>query len=388
MKGLTEILVSFAVGIVSLTAINQMTKSIKANDRTQNETKPTQMSGPAEDKALALNWGLTNINAPKAWRHQIGNKNLVVAIIDTGCDIYHPNLRPNLWINPGESGLDENGDSRATNGIDDDDNGFVDDLHGWNFAQRSSDVTDDHGHGTHIAGIIGAKPSNGLGISGVARDVSLMILKYYDTGNSGAENLENTIMAFRYAVRMGADIINYSGGGLLKSEQEESALRWAEEQGVLVVAAAGNEGVNSDFFRFYPADYDLSNILSVAAIDRQEQLLHASNHGLHTVDIAAPGKNIYSTLPNGQYGYMSGTSQATAFATGVAVLLMAQDARMEDPKTLIRHLASHGRPNPILKHKVASGSVLDAATAIDGLGINLAQMPERANLVQEMETLN
>jgi len=234
---------------------------------------------------------------------------------------------------------------------------------------------DEHGHGTHIAGIIGARKGHGLPLVGVAPDVSLMILKYYDSESTGAQNLENTIRAIRYAVRMGANIINYSGGGILKSKEEEAMLAWASEQGVLVVAAAGNEGMNSDFFHFYPADYDLPNILSVGATDRHGMLMDLSNYGLHTVDLAAPGKNIYSTLPNGQYGYMTGTSQATAFASGVAALVMAQDPNLQDPRTLIKHLMTHGRPDPRLKTKTRSGSMLNAANSIENLGLTVAQVP-------------
>ena len=122
---------------------------------------------------------------------------MVVAVIDTGCDVHHPELLHNIWQNPGESGIDENGMPKGNNGIDDDDNGFVDDVHGWNFAEHSNDLTDEHGHGTHIAGIIGAERLDGVSSSGVAPDVSLMILKYYDTQNSGNDNLKNTIA--RYA---------------------------------------------------------------------------------------------------------------------------------------------------------------------------------------------
>lgn len=380
MKGIKELLVSFTVALATIGTYAYLKKEIKKVERSQNESAPTQVSILPEDvvtddQEISLSWGLQTLDTAKAWRTQTGSKKITVAIIDTGCDIFHPALRENIWRNPGESGLDENGMSRATNGIDDDDNGFVDDLHGWNFANGSPEVMDEHGHGTHIAGIIGAKKGNGLPLSGVAPGVSLMILKYYDSKSTGISNLDNTIRAIRYAVRMGANVINYSGGGMMKSTEEEAMLRWAGEQGVLVVAAAGNEGVNSDFMHFYPADYDLPNILSVGAVDRFGSLMDLSNFGIATVDIAAPGKNIYSTLPNGQYGFMTGTSQATAFASGVAALLMSQDPRMQNPKILIRHLASRGKPNPRLKSRIRSGSVLNAALSLDGLGVILAQVP-------------
>jgi subtilisin family serine protease len=368
-----ELFISFIVGIATFGSLTYLARPDQNASRQQNETEPTAVNiASPSDPAISLNWGLNEIEAIKAWQKERGSKRIVVAIIDTGCDVHHPDLRQNIWRNPGETGLDENGLSKATNGIDDDGDGLVDDVYGWNFAGADNDVTDDVGHGTHIAGIIG-----GLS-SGVSPDVSLMILKYYDPDQNGALNLTNTIKAIRYAVEHGANIINYSGGGLMRSPEEEEAIRWAGEQGVLVVAAAGNEGANSDFLHFYPADYDLPNILSVTGIDRNGRLMNTSNYGASTVGIAAPGKNIYSTLPNGQYGYMSGTSQATAFATGVAALLMAHDARMMQPEVVIRQLANHGRPSRELQDKVRSGSLLNAAIAIENADLPIAQaMPKR-----------
>src|SRR5262249_8498251 len=162
---------------------------------------------------------------------------------------------------------------KENNGIDDDGNGFVDDIHGWNFTDGTNDVMDEHGHGTHVAGIIGAKQRGLSGSIGVSPDVSLMILKYYDPTQNGRNNLINTIRAMKYAIRMGADIINYSGGGSLRSTDEEKVLLEAAEKNVLVVAAAGNEGENSDYHHYYPANYGLPNILSVTALDQRDRLL-------------------------------------------------------------------------------------------------------------------
>jgi subtilisin family serine protease len=191
-----------------------------------------------------------------------------------------------------------------------------------------------------------------------------MILKYYDEHSTGEANLRHTVEAMRYAVRNGANIINYSGGGVLRSQAEEQALKFASDHHVLLVAAAGNEGLNSDFFHFYPADYDLPNILSVAAVDRQGHLLGLSNYGRGTVDVAAPGRNIYSTLPYGGHGFMSGTSQATAFVTGVAALLMAENSSYKDPQLLIQHLLNHGRKMASLS-QIGKGQMLDAARALN-----------------------
>ncbi len=285
------------------------------------------------DPAINQAWGLKKSDAARAWSLTQGNRDIVVAVIDTGIDVKHEDLSKNLWRNPGESGLDANGKDKATNGIDDDKNGFVDDVHGWNFVSNNNKLDDNHGHGTHIAGIIGAEAGNGKGIIGIAPEVSLMILKYYDPKVAGTDNLKNTVAAIRYAVAKGAHIINYSGGGTEFSQEEHDAIAEADRKGVLFVAAAGNEKSNSDQHHYYPADYKLKNIISVTAIDPSTEVLASSNYGVETVDIAAPGQNILSCLPNNAYGYMTGTSQATAFVTGAAALVMAHKQSFDSQDT-------------------------------------------------------
>lgn len=276
------------------------------------------------DPAVSQAWGLKKSDAARAWSITKGSKDIIVAIIDTGIDERHEDLKSNLWVNPGETGLDKNGKDKATNGIDDDGNGYVDDVHGWNFVSNNNKLDDNHGHGSHIAGIVGAEAGNGKGIIGIAPDVSLMILKYYDPTVTNSDNLKNTIKAINYAVKMGARIINYSGGGIEYSQEEHDAVKVAENNGVLFIAAAGNEKSNSDQYHYYPADYKLSNIISVTALDPNSKVLNTSNYGIETVDLAAPGQNILSTLPGNTYGFLTGTSQATAFVTGAAVLIMAK----------------------------------------------------------------
>lgn len=275
------------------------------------------------DPAISQAWGLKKADAARAWSVTQGSREIVVAVIDTGIDVKHEDINQNLWRNPGEQGKDNLGRDKATNGIDDDGNGFIDDLYGWNFVSNNHRLDDNHGHGTHIAGIIGAEAGNGIGISGIAPKVSLMILKYYDPKVPNTDNLKNTVAAIRYAVKMGAHIINYSGGGTEYSKDEFNAIAEAEKKGILFVAAAGNEKSNSDQFHYYPADYELTNIISVTAVDPSTQVLASSNYGTETVDIAAPGQNILSLLPGNSYGYMTGTSQATAFVSGAAALVMA-----------------------------------------------------------------
>jgi thermitase len=295
------------------------------------------------DPAMKQKWDLSQTSTYEAWAKlgALGDREIKVCVIDTGVDIKHIDLKNNLWTNKGETGKDSDGKDKSKNGIDDDNNGYVDDLHGFNFVHNNGDLTDNHGHGTHIAGAIGAEGGNGTGISGVAPKVSLIIAKYYDPKASSNNNLVNTVLSIRYCISVGAQIINYSGGGLDPSEKEKEAIALAREKGILFVAAAGNEQSNSDVQKYYPADYDLDNIISVTAVDQKQEVLPTSNYGIQSVDIAAPGKNIYSTLPGSRYGYMTGTSQATAVVTGVAALIYSKYKDF-DAARVIRHITQTG----------------------------------------------
>lgn len=313
------------------------------------------ISSYTADLALAedtKNWGFKHSAALEAWRITRGNKKIIVAIIDTGVDADHPDLKNNLWTNPRE----------ILNGIDDDENGLVDDIHGWSFTSNNSNLKDQHGHGTHIAGII----------KSIAPEVRLMILKYYDVGKFSGDHLKNTVKAIEYAVKMNVDLINYSGGGQQKYPAEEAAIRLAESKGILFVAAAGNEKSNSDITRFYPANYDLANIVSVTAIDKNTQILKSSNYGQKTVDIAAPGKDIYSALPGGRHGHMTGTSQATAFVSGAAALIMSKYMTKQNYLMTIRSLLSTNKPEQHLRDKISSESQLNIyrSLAIEGSDIS------------------
>jgi subtilisin family serine protease len=331
------------------------------------------------DPAISQAWGLKKSDAARAWSVSQGSKDIIVAVIDTGVDEKHEDLVHNLWQNPGETGKDDKGRDKATNGIDDDKNGFIDDVHGWNFVSNNNKLDDNHGHGTHIAGIIGAEAGNGKGIIGISPQVSLMVLKYYDPKVPNTDNLKNTVAAIRYAVRNGAHIINYSGGGTEFSQEEHDAVFSAEKSNVLFVAAAGNEKSNSDKDHYYPADYKLKNIISVTAIDPKTEVLSSSNYGVETVDIAAPGQNILSCLPGNSYGYMTGTSQATAFVSGAAALVMASKGnyKAEDVK---KYILSTGDAQTQLAAKTRTSRQLNlykALTILDkGLSLTGASVPQ------------
>ncbi|HRO66945.1 MAG TPA: S8 family peptidase [Pseudobdellovibrionaceae bacterium] len=282
-------------------------------------------------------------------------RDVVVAVIDTGLDTTDPAFKNHLWTNPGETGFDSSGRNKATNGIDDDGNGFVDDVHGWDFITGTNRVVDHHGHGTHIAGIIlqGHEPRR----SGEGDDkVRLMILKYYGP-KSTTDPVENSRHALRYAIENDVDIINYSGGGPLPDTVEKALLEEAERKGILVVAAAGNEGSNVKNRPYYPASYELSNILSVAAHNGENELLPASNYGA-TVDLAAPGFQILSTVPGGLLGRMSGTSQATAFVTAAAAHIARRFQARTPARFLKQQLLQETERLPQFEGKVKSAAKL------------------------------
>jgi len=315
-----------------------------------------------ETATSSHDWGLVNtgffdVFSPSVQpiRAQVEScsSQVVVAVVDTGIDYTHPELKDSLWINPGEVGYWEpprsqvaNGcRDKSCNGLDDDGNGFADDVVGWDFVNDVPLPYDTHGHGTHIGGIIASRPSE-AGVIGICPQVSVMALKYYDNSGIGYNNLQNTVRAFQYAVNNGAHIINYSGGGADPSPSERLAVEEAQKRGVLLVAAAGNDGHNNDLIPYYPASYPLDNIISVASINRQNQLLPSSNFGSRTVHIAAPGLSILSSLPSGRFGTMSGTSQATAFVTGAAALLASQIKQRGpfDYKSIKAWLTESARP--------------------------------------------
>lgn len=299
------------------------------------------------------NWGLSNqvseshIHAEEAWSIEQGSKKVVVAVIDTGIDPNHKDLSQNLWQDPKETRRK---------------------VAGWNFVTDRPIQDDDHGHGTHVAGIIGAAENIETGVAGVAPKISLMPVKYYSESNSGATNLRNTIRALNYAIDHGAQIINYSGGGPEFSQDEYMALRRAEAKGILVVAAAGNEHQNTDLVEnyYFPSAYrlyKLDNIISVAATDMNNALLSSSNWGKKSVDVCAPGENIYSTLPQGRYGLMTGTSQATAFVSGVAALLLSKNSNLK-PAQIKALIMQSVDPFPHLASKLASGGRINAFQAL------------------------
>ena len=237
-------------------------------------------------------------------------------MIDSGVDWHHPDLAANIWTNPGESCP-----GCASDGVDNDGNGYVDDVHGWDFVNDDNDPLDDHGHGTHVAGTIGASGSNGVGIAGVNWNVQIMPLKFI--GANGQGTADDAVRAILYATRMGAVASNNSWGGEEFSQALEDAIADADAHGSLFVAAAGNSAKNTDTTPDYPSGFDLPNVLTVGATDQNDVRAWFSNYGKQSVDLAAPGTNIYSTWPGGIYRFSEGTSMAAPHVTGVAALAKA-----------------------------------------------------------------
>lgn len=277
-------------------------------------------------------------------------KPITVAVIDTGTDVDHKELKKYIWTNPGESGTDRWGRDKSANGLDDDGNGYADDLHGWNFVLNSNDLLDSMGHGTHISGIIKNESSKSP-FNKNKPTVKIMVLKYYDLEATDSQNIENTVKALNYAVKMGAHVINYSGGGSLPSRAELSAIQEANRRHIYVVAAAGNNKKNTDIMGYYPANYRLPNVISVAATDKTGELMGFSNYGQNSIDLAAPGQHIFSTMPGNKFGFMSGTSQSTAFVTGALALKLWENPSNIDPQKMLPALIREGKFNKTLVGK-------------------------------------
>ena len=263
-------------------------------------------------------WGLADadIDAPEAWSVTTGSDAVTVGVIDTGIDYSHPDLSARMWINPGE-----NCPGCRTDGIDNDGNGYVDDWRGWDFANGDNDPMDDNGHGTHVAGTIGATGNNRIGVTGVNWRVRLLPLKFLSAAGTGTT--ADAVSAVLYAADKGATVLNNSWGGDDYSQALADAITVADTHGALFVAAAGNSGTDNDSMPTYPVSYALPNVLTVAATDNWDQLAYFSNVGRKSVDLAAPGVNIYSTWPGGTYQYMSGTSMAAPHVSGAAALAKA-----------------------------------------------------------------
>jgi subtilisin family serine protease len=300
----------------------------------------------------------SDIGVLPLWAQGItGSRDVIVGVVDTGIDWKHPELLPNLFINAGESGV------LATNKKDDDGNGFVDDVMGWNSITNSGKSQDDHGHGTHCAGTIGAIGNNKDGVAGVAWNVRLMPLKFLNSNGFGST--EDAIEAIAYGRKMGVHILNNSWGGDTYSKGLEEEIERARDSGILFVVAAGNEASNNDQTPRYPASYPIANMLTVAASDNQDQLASFSNYGAASVHVAAPGLHIMSTTFGKSYDNMSGTSMAAPHVAGAAALLKSVHPEWSVAEIRERLIRS-SEPVPGLRRKVFSRGRIHVARALAG----------------------
>jgi subtilisin family serine protease len=329
---------------------------------------PSPSPGPAPTENIPNDldpklWGMHNtgqnggtpgvdIGATRAWATETGKPNgqgPLIVIIDTGLDYNHPDLKANVWTNPNET---------PGNGKDDDGDGIIDDMHGANLINKSGDPMDDNDHGTHCAGTIAGVGNNGQGVVGVNWNATIASAKFLDSGGGGT--YADAIDAVLYATKIGARVTSNSWGGSGYSKALEDAFRASP---AIHIAAAGNESANNDTNPSYPAAFNVPNMIAVAAHDRNDNLADFSNYGPHTVHVAAPGVDIYSTKPNNSFQLMSGTSMATPHVSGVVGLLLAHDPTLTNDQIKAR-LVNTAVKAPAYQGKLISNGRVNAANAL------------------------
>jgi len=320
------------------------------------------------DPRFSEQWALANdgqnggtrgadISAVGAWATTTGTNKVVVAVLDSGVDYTHPDLEHNIWKRP--ENIKEYEDRNL---------GEIDDFHGYNALDNDGNPMDQNGHGTHCAGIIGAEGGNNEGITGVNWTVQIMPLKFMDANGSGTT--KDAIEAINYVIDrkqagVNVRIISASWGSTQKSRALEDVIKKAYEAGILFVAASGNASVDNDKSPHYPSSYNVGNVISVAALDRNDQLASFSNFGAKTVHIGAPGKDILSTWLDHEFRSASGTSMATPVVAGVAALVLAKNPSLSVDE-LRRHVLDSVDKLPALKTKTVTGGRINAAKAVGG----------------------
>jgi subtilisin family serine protease len=303
-------------------------------------------------RQYALGNGTGSISARQAWDTRTSCAK--VATLDSGVEYAHPDLKANIWHNPHEI---------KGNNKDDDHNGYVDDYYGVNIPKGRDSASDEDGHGTHVAGIVGGRTNNATGIAGTCWTTRIVPVRFMDSRGRGSTS--DAIAGMQYAARAGAKIINCSFGAPTASRSLHDAVQAVKDKGILLVVAAGNDGKDLDADPSYPASYGFGNIISVAATTSDDTLASFSNFDAEKVDLAAPGDGILSTYPTDRYKTLSGTSMAAPFVTAAAAMLRAKDPDASYRTIRSRLLGSVDRL-PALNGKVASGGRLDLDRALQG----------------------
>lgn len=323
-----------------------------------------------KDASFSKQWGLSNngknggifspgvagedINAMKAWDITKGDSSIKIAVIDTGVEYTHPDLKAQMDVNVAEL--------NGKPGVDDDGNGYVDDIYGYDFANKDGDPADGHGHGTHCAGVIGAS-HNSIGVAGVMANVKIVAIKFLSDKGSG-ETID-AISSIDYAIKRGVNVMSNSWGGGDKEQSLLDAITAAEQAGITFVAAAGNESNNNDSTPSYPANYDVSNVISVGSYTSAGARSSFSNYGVKTVHVTAPGSTILSTY-KGSYANLSGTSMATPHVSGVVGLLLSKEPGLT-PAQIRERLMRTSTQTTKLKSASMSGGRVDAYRALTNL---------------------
>jgi len=325
------------------------------------------------DPSFGQLWGLRNtgqivngnpgiagadIRATEAWNLWTGDADFRIAVIDTGVNYLHPDLAANVWTNPGEI---------AGNGLDDEGNGYVDDVHGYDFLFGDGDPIDDHSHGSHVAGTIGAMGDNGIGVVGVNWRCKIVALKFISAGGSGY--ISGAIDAFQYVIDNGIRVSNNSWGTVYYSLSLYDVIQASQAVGHLAVAAVGNSTINTDVTPHYPASFNLGNVIAVAAVDNDDQLASFSNYGPASVHLGAPGVTIYSTVLAADYAYFNGTSMASPHVAGVVGLVMSRIPAWNYQQVRNQVLQT-ARPIPALNGVTVTGGVVNARAAVGDCNLN------------------
>ncbi|HMN68449.1 MAG TPA: S8 family peptidase [Bdellovibrionales bacterium] len=328
--------------------------------------------GVNKKAAFADNWGPIRVGVESLWQQNLYGADVIVAVVDTGVDIEHPQLRDRIVVNLDETGVDERGRNRATNGVDDDGNGFIDDAYGYNFAKDRGLTGDNDFHGTHVAGIIAAEHNDSQAraagyVQGLAPKAKILPVAFLGEGGNG--NMSNGVAAIKYAVLRGAKVINASWGGSACSRTLREVIRTLADKGVAFVSASGNEELNIDRSFMYPASFNLPGQITVGATGQMDSMARYSNYGVKNVHIFAPGTLIVSTFPGGEMMESSGTSMATPFVAGaIAILMGAEPTATVDQIREALFLSAYHNPS----YLNASQGRLDLTTALTELRALLA----------------